>query len=158
MARTGLSVIVAAANELALHHNRTDFQLVTTCRNEVQLAVYTDLLRAQLSTDGDLPYHLSAHVTEDAKVDEYIDKIASENSPMLGSKPSMNTLLGRPDLPAIIRDAATDAGAGRLGILACGPESFMATVQDEVAKMNLEILKGISPLSEVYLRSEAFSW
>lgn len=155
----GMSFIVAAANKLALEHNRSDFHMVAVCRNAAQLSVYTDLLRAQLSLDGELPYHLSAHVTEETKIDEDIDKLLNENSPMLDTKAgSTKTLPGRPDLGALVRNAALTTGAGRLGVLACGPESFMRDVQDEVASINLEILKGTQRLSEIYLRSEAFSW
>lgn len=156
---SGLSFIVAAANKLALEHRRTDFHLVASCRNEAQMAVYTNLLRAQLPTmEKDLPYRFSAHITEETKVDEYIDKLASESSPMLKSRSTGSSILGRPDLTKLIRDAAAETGAGRLGLVACGPESFMAEIQEEVAKLNLEIVNGRSQLAEVYLRSEAFSW
>lgn len=156
---SGLSFIVAAANKLAVEHQRSDFHVVASCRNEAQMAVYQSLMQAQLSSlEKDTPYQFTMHITEETLADEYIDKLTAESSPMLHSESTGSSVFGRPNLRKLVRDAASRAGVDRLGIVACGPEAFMAEVQDEVAALNLEILRGQSQLSEVYLRSEAFSW
>lgn len=64
----------------------------------------------------------------------------------------------RPDLKGIIREEARNAQGSRLAIVACGPDSFMRDVQDEVALLQMDILKGRSKVNEIYLRSEAFHW
>lgn len=64
----------------------------------------------------------------------------------------------RPDLRAIIDQEIAEASGSRLAIVACGPDSFMRDVQDHVARLQMDILKGRSKVNEVYLRSEAFHW
>lgn len=64
----------------------------------------------------------------------------------------------RPDLKRIIQEEARNAQGSRLAIVACGPDSFMRDVQDQVALLQMEIFKGRSKVNEVYLRSEAFHW
>ncbi|KAK9900673.1 hypothetical protein P389DRAFT_166125 [Cystobasidium minutum MCA 4210] len=64
----------------------------------------------------------------------------------------------RPDLKSIITQEVAEASGSRLAIVACGPESFMRDVQDQVAQVQMDILKGRSKVKEVYLRSEAFHW
>lgn len=64
----------------------------------------------------------------------------------------------RPNLKAIIDQEVAEASGSRLAIVACGPDSFMRDVQDHVAKLQMDILKGRSKVNEIYLRSEAFHW
>lgn len=64
----------------------------------------------------------------------------------------------RPDLKTIIQQEVKNAIGSRLAIVACGPDSFMRDVQDQVALLQMDILMGRSKVNEVYLRSEAFHW
>lgn len=157
---SGLTYIVAVANKLVKEHARNDVRIVATCRTARQLQIYLDLLPTQNELlDTPAPYHLTSHVTEDRYTEQHLE---ADHDPMLQDieekTEKHDIAVSRPTLQHIIRRAAQKAGNSRLAIVACGPPSFMADVQDEAAALNKEIMLGRTQLMECYLRSEAFYW
>ncbi|KAI4641097.1 hypothetical protein J4E93_007975 [Alternaria ventricosa] len=61
----------------------------------------------------------------------------------------------RPDLPAIISDAA-DYGSGSTSVLVCGPLSMQSDVSNAVARAQIGGMK--DGKRDVYLHMEHFSW
>lgn len=202
---TGLSFITSTANELVHQHGRTDFHVVTVCRDGNQLQAYLDLLPSEsdhrLSTYSTGVPVLSDSATQPLlpsveEIDEEKQEKRSapaggccssraiattahsepEISPARANSPSSDDAYetektmppktiavkdvkaARPDLKSIIAEEASQAHGSRLAIVACGPDSFMRDVQDSVAALQWDILKGRSKVNEVYLRSEAFHW
>ncbi|KAL1745572.1 hypothetical protein HDZ31DRAFT_36155 [Schizophyllum fasciatum] len=89
---------------------------------------------------------VSVHVTQE----DILDKSSPEST-------TDDLLIGRPDLPRIVREAARGAH-GRLAIAACGPASFLYDVRNAVADEELAIFDGFGHCREVYLHAENFGY
>ncbi|KAM5541792.1 hypothetical protein V8D89_004521 [Ganoderma adspersum] len=63
---------------------------------------------------------------------------------------------GRPQLHAIVKDFCAEEGT--VSIATCGPDSFNLDISNAVAECELDILRGTSACSEVYLHRETYSW
>ncbi|KAG5641814.1 hypothetical protein DXG03_004156 [Asterophora parasitica] len=69
---------------------------------------------------------------------------------------ALETLDGRPNVGAIVREASS--GAGTVGITVCGPDGFALDVRNAVADCELGIARGTSSCTEIFLHTEAYSW
>nr|VWP00772.1 AAA domain-containing protein [Ganoderma boninense] len=70
--------------------------------------------------------------------------------------PGVSRNSGRPKLQSIVKDFC--AGEGTVVIAACGPDSFNLDISNAVAECELDILRGTSACSEIYLHRETYSW
>ncbi|KAJ7187817.1 FAD-binding domain-containing protein [Mycena filopes] len=72
------------------------------------------------------------------------------------SDASTNVLRGRPILADIVREA--HASAGKVAIVACGPDGFLYDVRNAVAEAQLVIADGFGPCRDLFLHTETYSW
>lgn len=154
----GLSFALSAAQEL-VSMGKTNIHLVAVCRTEAQLRLYREHLapRDQISVD------LSAYTTgqlvqtdaEKESVDSDTEKLPTTQGEQILLK---DVKRSRPDLKATIRAEVAACAHQRLAIIACGPASFMRDIEDEVARLQMELVKGQLPVEDIWFRSEAFQW
>ncbi|KAJ7082896.1 FAD-binding domain-containing protein [Mycena belliarum] len=96
---------------------------------------------AQLPADAvGVRLHLTR--TEDSKVD--------------ASDPAVGALHGRPVLSEIVREA--HASAGKVAIVACGPDGFLYDVRNAVADAQLLIADGFGACTDLFLHTETYRW
>lgn len=112
--------------------------------------------RAQAEEEPEIAITRSGSSVDLNAEDEKIHQLQEALPPK--SVPIKDIKAARPDLRSIIDHEVAEASGSRLAIVACGPESFMKDVQDQVAKLQWDIVKGKSKVEEIYLRSEAFHW
>ncbi|KAJ6605111.1 hypothetical protein B0H10DRAFT_606959 [Mycena sp. CBHHK59/15] len=73
-----------------------------------------------------------------------------------GSDPSIHVARGRPALADIVREA--HASAGKVAIVACGPDGFLYDVRNAVAEAQLVIADGFGNCNDLFLHTETYSW
>lgn len=122
-----------------------------------------------LGSAVEVEVHLTGEAERDVGVSGQVDTeiISSSSSDNIEVETKGNRivttpskeLLGRPDLPLIVRregGAATEESRS-LAVYVCGPTAMQHDVRKAVAEENLRILSG-SKSGDVYLHSEHFSW
>ncbi|EIM92769.1 uncharacterized protein STEHIDRAFT_71828 [Stereum hirsutum FP-91666 SS1] len=68
----------------------------------------------------------------------------------------METVIGRPDLKQLVFNFCS--GSGTVGMTTCGPTAFTMDVNNAAATVQLDIARGRSKCTELYLHTEAYSW
>ncbi|KAJ7732123.1 FAD-binding domain-containing protein [Mycena metata] len=72
------------------------------------------------------------------------------------SDTSANILRGRPVLADVVREA--HASAGKVAIIACGPDGFLYDVRNAVAEAQLIIADGFGQCRDLFLHTETYRW
>ncbi|GJE91547.1 ferric reductase family protein [Phanerochaete sordida] len=72
--------------------------------------------------------------------------------------PTALTHAGRPDLPAVVREACASPLGGRVAFAVCGPDAFVYDVRNAVGHCQMVIADGYSPCQEAFLHAEAYDW
>ncbi|KAJ6463186.1 FAD-binding domain-containing protein [Mycena vulgaris] len=73
-----------------------------------------------------------------------------------GSDVSVDVVHGRPILGDIVREA--HASAGKVAIVACGPDAFLYDVRNAVADAQLVVADGFGQCKDLFLHTETYSW
>ncbi|KAJ7122546.1 FAD-binding domain-containing protein [Mycena crocata] len=71
-----------------------------------------------------------------------------------GSESSLNVVQGRPVLADIVREA--HSSAGKVAIVACGPDGFLYDVRNAVAEAQLVIADGFGACTDLFLHTETY--
>ncbi|KAF8075223.1 ferric reductase NAD binding domain-containing protein [Lyophyllum atratum] len=114
------------------------------------LECYKDLFSAALQGVPEGRVSVSLYVTDTSRPSS-----PSSDSGIKGeAETATETLIGRPNLGQIVRDAF--AAGGTVGVASCGPDSFSLDVRNAVAECELQIARGGSSCTDIFLHSEAY--
>ncbi|KAF9049544.1 hypothetical protein BDZ89DRAFT_940671 [Hymenopellis radicata] len=154
---SGASFTVPLLLDLARKFESKDH--FTCTRVEFVLAVKDKDSAAWLSQDlilarkciGDERLNVRIHITEA----ELTGDAASSSDDVKTIEDASATVLGRPNLPQIVRQASK-ASQGKVAIVACGPESLLYDVRNAVSECQLIIADGYGTCKDIYLHTENF--
>lgn len=111
----------------------------------------TDSILASSNLQGSIQVSKSIHVTLTKQpVVADIEKQPSSIPAQLSDQGEL-----RPDIPAVISEAATENPARRIGIFACGPASMLHDARIAAAAAQTNVLYGDG--GDIYLHTESFS-
>ncbi|KAJ7116706.1 FAD-binding domain-containing protein [Mycena epipterygia] len=96
----------------------------------------------------------AAEQLPDAAVDVRVHYTRAES--VKGSDSSVDVVYGRPVLAEIVREA--HASAGKVAVVACGPDGFLYDVRNAVAEAQLVIADGFGTCKDLFLHTETYSW
>lgn len=151
---------MSVIHELFAGSKALDVHLLAVCRGDEQLQTFLQHLP---SKNRDSSLTLKTHVTGQtllADVEKEADGSIEEAPAPEKSKKVLLTDIrrARPDLKAVIRSHVSSSTGQRLAIVACGPDSFMQDIREEVAVQQMLIAQGKSAVQDIWLRSESYHW
>ncbi|GLB41559.1 putative FAD-binding domain containing protein [Lyophyllum shimeji] len=117
------------------------------------LSCYSDLLNSALKDAPEGTVTVSLYVTRTSRP---LSPSSESSANAEESKPASKTRMERPNLREFVRAAC--AAGGTVGVATCGPDSFSLDVRNAVAGCELDIVRGRSSCTDVFLHTEAYSW
>lgn len=135
--------------------------LATTSAGDISSSVQVQVyLTGEAEKEADLhSKQVDLGSSQDSASSSSDDKIVNPEKGVQTAMPGKE-YEGRPHLPTIVREEATQAAATgeSLSVYVCGPGTMQNDVRNAVAAENLRIVKGSQKSGGVYLHSEHFSW